>query len=324
MASATTPGQPARGPKPVRPTWAPPALFRHRGHAGPIRRLADADHPQPESHTRASMLARNCVARHDSPARAALGAGGVCTGLLAARLPRRGLSRPLSTGAVPDWALARSALTLLPLVLSVKLLAVVALSCHRGWWRYATFADLVNLVQATTIGSLALAVWSLLAGRRPRRCRSRFWLLDWAGVLLVVCGSRAATRHVHEAGRSWFPRKDLPRHRVLVVGAGDAGEALVRRIHVASRLGMRPVGFLDEDRPDPWTNPGGPAGPGRPGRRRPAIAQCSGIPGLDRAGPQRLAALPLHRRSAPWSASARRPASRSRWCPGSMPCSAAD
>jgi FlaA1/EpsC-like NDP-sugar epimerase len=147
-------------------------------------------------------------------------------------------------GAVPP-AVGRTVLALLPLVVSVKLLAVVVMSGHRGWWRYATFADLVNLVQATTVGSLTLGLvlWPLGPGFAVPLS---ILVMDWAGVLLVVCGSRAATRLVHEVGRVWIPAKNQPRQRVLVVGAGDAGEALVRRIHVTSRLGMRAVGFLDD------------------------------------------------------------------------------
>jgi FlaA1/EpsC-like NDP-sugar epimerase len=72
-------------------------------------------------------------------------------------------------------------------------------------------------------------------------------VMDWAGVLLLVCGCRAAARFVHEVGRSWFPRTDRPLQRVLVVGAGESGAALVRRIGVTSRLGMQAVGFLDDD-----------------------------------------------------------------------------
>ena len=214
MESLSTPGQPDRGPMPSLPTFPP--LSPRLTH----------------------WLARQLMLR----ARAALVLMAYTLGFALVYL---GVHEIRHDGAVPP-ATASLTLTLLPLVLSVKLLAVVVMSCHRGWWRYATFADLVNLVQATTIGSLALAlVLGLLGPAAP--VPLSILVMDWAGVLLVVCGCRAGTRLVHEVARTWFPRRNQPRQRVLVVGAREAGEALVCRLRVTSRLGMRAVGFLDDD-----------------------------------------------------------------------------
>jgi FlaA1/EpsC-like NDP-sugar epimerase len=147
-------------------------------------------------------------------------------------------------GAVPSH-LWRQALGLLPFVLSVKLLAVVLLSGHRGWWRYATFADLVNLAQAATAGSVALGLVPYLTGAGSLPLS--ILVLDWAGVLLVLCGGRAASRLARELQRGWLSQREGPLERVLIVGACDAGEALVRKLHVTSRLRMKAVGFLDDD-----------------------------------------------------------------------------
>jgi FlaA1/EpsC-like NDP-sugar epimerase len=149
-------------------------------------------------------------------------------------------------GSVPArfWGMAIASL---PLVLSMKLLAVVATGSHRGWWRYATFADLVKIAEAATLGSVTLALIALSLGAVFSIPLS-ILVMDWAGVLLVFCANRAATRLFLEYGRTWIPDWIRPRQRVLVVGAGEAGEALVRKLHVSSRLGMRVVGFLDHDR----------------------------------------------------------------------------
>src|SRR5262249_32284255 len=114
------------------------------------------------------------------------------------------------------------------------------------WWRYATFADLVNLVQAATFGSLALVLVQFIPGHRAVLPGS-ILLVDWALVVLLLCGSRAASRLGRELG--WRrPRKPARmQKRVLVGGAGEAGEAVARKIGVSSRLGMRVVGFLDDD-----------------------------------------------------------------------------
>jgi FlaA1/EpsC-like NDP-sugar epimerase len=124
-------------------------------------------------------------------------------------------------GAVPPlvW---RRAVGLLPLVVSVRLLAVVMLSGHRGWWRYATVADLVNVAEAASIGSVALGLAHyFLAGALP--VSLSILVIDWAGVLVVLCGGRALSRLVRELGRGYVRGSAQPLERVLVVGAGEAG-----------------------------------------------------------------------------------------------------
>ncbi|HEX8201038.1 MAG TPA: hypothetical protein VF590_11155, partial [Isosphaeraceae bacterium] len=61
------------------------------------------------------------------------------------------------TGRVPPeyWELARATL---PLVVGVKMLAFFLTGSHRGWWRYATFADMTLLAETTTLGSMALVL----------------------------------------------------------------------------------------------------------------------------------------------------------------------
>src|SRR5581483_6691579 len=68
----------------------------------------------------------------------------------------------VSTPARAAWH-ADAPRDLLTLVIAVKLLAVVGVGAHRGWWRYTTFGDLVVLVQAVTLGSLVIGVLSACA-----------------------------------------------------------------------------------------------------------------------------------------------------------------
>ena len=305
MESVTTPGQPARGPKPVRPTRTPPALPACEEY-----RLTRAREPVPRpSSSPGNWLARQLMLR----ARAGLVLAAYALGFALIYI---GVFEIRYDGAVPS-AVGRLALALLPLVLSVKLLAVVAMSCHRGWWRYATFADLVNLVQATTIGSVALGlVLCLLArplpcrsrsfdglgrrvagrlrqpGRDPARARGRPRLVSAQG----PAAAPSARRRRRRGGRS--PRAEDPRH----LTAGDAGLSAS-----STKIGR----LTDES----W--PACPSWAPRPT----SSASPSGTRSRPCWSPARSC---RRRRFAPWSASARRPASRYRWCPGSMPCSVAD
>src|SRR5262245_56377530 len=126
MESASLPGSSALRSRPVRPTRAPEPP-RGTRNPTPKGRWGLGIGPWVVSRSRAALV----LAAH---------ALVFVLIFLAAYVVR-------FDGVVPalHW---RIAIAILPLVLSLKLLAVVATRCHRGWWRYATFADLVNLVQA--------------------------------------------------------------------------------------------------------------------------------------------------------------------------------
>jgi len=130
-------------------------------------------------------------------------------------------------------------------VVLIKLTVFAWFRIHRSWGRFATFYDLVALVQATT-GSLLLTVlvYRLLL-TEPSVPRSVF-LLDWGATIVIVGGARAVARILRE--RNWTsllaPSTKVP---VLIVGADDAGESLLRAIMVNERLRYQAVGFVDGD-----------------------------------------------------------------------------
>ena len=87
----------------------------------------------------------------------------------------------------------RSAIACLPVVVGIKMAAFMAFHSHRGWWRYTTFADLIKLAQAATLGSAALLVlsrFSLTGSAIPRS----MILIDWAATFILIGGIRAGAR----------------------------------------------------------------------------------------------------------------------------------
>src|SRR5271157_1867935 len=139
----------------------------------------------------------------------------------------------------------RSAIVCLPLVVGIKMAAFMAFHSHRGWWRYATFADLIKLAQAATLGSATLLVLSRCSLTGSAIPRSVI-LIDWAATFIVIGGIRAGARLVREDICQLIATKQ-PR-RSLVVGTGDASVALIRELHDLPRLGFKVIGILDSDR----------------------------------------------------------------------------
>jgi FlaA1/EpsC-like NDP-sugar epimerase len=144
--------------------------------------------------------------------------------------------------AVPPW-FAQALPAWLAILLVARLAAFTPLGLFRGLWRYTGARDLVAIVAATTAGTVVFTAGvALLPGPFPRSVP----VIEWLCALTLVGGVRFASRalrsrELHLVGpRAW-------RERVLVLGAGDAGELLVREIRARYAGRWEPVGFLDDD-----------------------------------------------------------------------------
>jgi FlaA1/EpsC-like NDP-sugar epimerase len=140
----------------------------------------------------------------------------------------------------------------LPVVLGVQLLIGIAFGFYRGWWRYVGMADVVRLVFGlSTALALLLSLWYVggLFGIEPRFLKSPrgVLLIDWAFSLLSLFGIRVLIRMGRDRLRpaeAW----SADQKRVVIIGAGDAGETLAREIEHRPQLGMKVVGFVDDHR----------------------------------------------------------------------------
>ncbi len=111
-----------------------------------------------------------------------------------------------------------------------------------GRWRYVGTGDFVRLLQAMTTGSLLF--WALSWGlpMLPSVPRSVI-LLEWVFTGYVTGGTWIGYRLLYEYRRK---SQYAERSRVVVVGAGEAGQQLVHQMMRAG-TGYRPVGFVDDD-----------------------------------------------------------------------------
>jgi UDP-GlcNAc:undecaprenyl-phosphate GlcNAc-1-phosphate transferase len=102
---------------------------------------------------------------------------------------------------------------------------------------------LVTIARAATLGSLAVVTFLLFAYRFEGFSRVVF-VLDWLLFLVLLSASRISFRLFHQllpAGRTRRGR------RVLIYGAGDAGDLLARELLNNPALDCVPVGFVDDD-----------------------------------------------------------------------------
>ncbi len=135
---------------------------------------------------------------------------------------------------------------LLPALLAIKLTIFWFLGLFGGWWRYVSMADLIALFNANIIASLGFVLYAVFVYRLVNIPRSVL-ALDFIFCFLLMGGIRFMTRAFRE---NYFPMsfsKKREKTRVLVVGAGDAGQMIVREIRQNPKLNLEVVGFVDDD-----------------------------------------------------------------------------
>ncbi|HEU4813262.1 MAG TPA: nucleoside-diphosphate sugar epimerase/dehydratase [Xanthomonadaceae bacterium] len=111
---------------------------------------------------------------------------------------------------------------------------------YRGLWRFASVPDLWNIAKACAIGWVMIVLALFLSN--SLRPEMRVVLMLYPFVLVGMLGT---PRLLYRAWKDAQRKQDVGNAvRVLIVGAGQAGEALVRDMH---RVGAyHPVGFLDD------------------------------------------------------------------------------
>ncbi len=145
-----------------------------------------------------------------------------------------------SMDADANWQLF---LTTLPLLIVIKLFAFLAAGVYRGIWRYTSIPDLITFAKGAILGS-ALSVLAILLLYRFQNFSRAVFAVDGLVLFFALVSSRLAFRVLREM----LP---IPRsaegHRVLIYGAGDGGEMVLRELRNNSEWKYQPVGFIDND-----------------------------------------------------------------------------
>ncbi|ODU46632.1 nucleoside-diphosphate sugar epimerase/dehydratase [uncultured Aquimonas sp.] len=131
----------------------------------------------------------------------------------------------------------------LPVVLLAQGVVLWWTGLYRGLWRFASLPDLWNIARACLLGALAVFSALFLLTRLENVPRTVMALYPLT--LLVCLGApRWLYRFWKDSRYGGAPR--LQPLRVLVIGAGSAGEALVRDLRREGRF--RPLGLIDDNR----------------------------------------------------------------------------
>ena len=141
----------------------------------------------------------------------------------------------------PNWKLS---LYTLPLILLVQGLVSYRFGLYRGLWRFASLPDLWNIFRSSILGALCITLVLFISIRLEGIPRSILVLYP-VFLIFLLGGPRLGYRFWKD--HSFKLNSTTTGQKILIVGAGSAGEILVREmLREGSYI---PIGFID-DNPD--------------------------------------------------------------------------
>jgi FlaA1/EpsC-like NDP-sugar epimerase len=129
----------------------------------------------------------------------------------------------------------------LPFLVVIRLALYLRFRLHRNLWRYSSINDLVKIIISSTLGSIIFFVTVALIAQETRYPRSIF-AIDWLILVTLSGGSRLFIRVYRD-----YLHPEPSGKRTLLIGAGDAGEMLVRDMKNNPQYTYEPIGFIDDD-----------------------------------------------------------------------------
>jgi FlaA1/EpsC-like NDP-sugar epimerase len=153
-----------------------------------------------------------------------------------------------------NWLFNQYPLLLL-FFLVIKLPIFAFFKQYRGWWRYVGISDLTGILRASLVSTLIIVVlWFVLIVRGAGSTHPALtslanvsqgvFMADMFTTVLILAGLRMIIRLYYEEFRTVEAGR---LKRLLIVGAGNTGEALLRDIHRKEVLEYEVIGFIDDD-----------------------------------------------------------------------------
>ncbi len=152
-----------------------------------------------------------------------------------------------------DWITTEYPILLLVFI-CIKFIIFGLFKQYRGWWRYVSVTDLTAILRASLVSTLILFVLWFAVFLQMDQIRQTFskvarveqsiFVFDLFATVMILAGIRMMIRLYHEEFRT---EEAGHLKRILILGAGNAGEALLREIHRMSVTRYDVIGFIDDD-----------------------------------------------------------------------------
>lgn len=127
-------------------------------------------------------------------------------------------------------------------VILIKMSVFFLFGLYRGIWRYIGISDFLTMFKVVSLSSISSILFLTFSFRFENYSRAVFFI-DWLILLFLITGSRFLFRIIGE----FFSNLQNGGRKILIYGAGDGGEMLIREIKRNRSLNYNPIGFIDDD-----------------------------------------------------------------------------
>lgn len=151
------------------------------------------------------------------------------------------LAIPLAWGFANAFQYAWKPLVVL---LVIQTACYYGFKVYRGLWRFSSLGDVVRIIKAVSVGTLlAYPVFYYFSWLQamPRTVLPLYGLL----LMACLCGARLSLRYRWDMQGKRFDADEVV-NRVIIIGAGSAGESLVRDLQRTHEY--FPIGLVDDDK----------------------------------------------------------------------------
>jgi FlaA1/EpsC-like NDP-sugar epimerase len=129
---------------------------------------------------------------------------------------------------------------------AIKLAVFIVFGFYNRWWRYVSTRDMWGAARGVTVACVVadLVIYFAHPVKGFPLPRS-IAVLDWLLLLAFVAGTRLIARSLIE--RPGAASLVARGKEVIVVGAGDAAQLVIREMLKSPALGYTPIGLIDDD-----------------------------------------------------------------------------
>jgi len=142
---------------------------------------------------------------------------------------------------LPNELMGTQSLYTLLTLMAIQIGCYFHFKVHRGLWRFASIDDVERIIRSVLSASILVipVLYLSMLDRIPRS------ILPLYAITLVtlLCGGRMVVRQLWD--RRYSALKTHEVKRVFIIGAGQAGESLLRDLKRSS--GYQPIGLLDDN-----------------------------------------------------------------------------
>ena len=130
----------------------------------------------------------------------------------------------------------------LPIVLTIRIFIYDKFGLYKNIWKYIGVPDLLKIIWSTTVSSVLIASFLFFIGLTGHS-RAVF-IIDWIFCISLIGGSRLLLRLSSEN----IDLENKLRKNLLIIGAGDVGDMLLREIEKSTRNECNVIGFIDDNK----------------------------------------------------------------------------